>query len=57
MKLILIMYARGPGWMWDDKPLRISALSIRNVEPDAKTGSRAIACGHLLKTILMQKRH
>ena len=45
----------GPGWMWDDKPLRISALSIRNVEPDAKTGSRAIACGHLLKTILMQK--
>ena len=45
----------GPGWMWDDKPLRISALSIRNVEPDAKTGSRAIACGHLLKTILIQK--
>ena len=45
----------GPGWMWDDKPLRISALSIRNVEPDAKTGSRTIACGHLLKTILMQK--
>ena len=45
----------GPGWMWDDKPLRISALSIRNVEPDVKTGSRAIACGHLLKTILMQK--
>ncbi len=45
----------GPGWMWDDKPLRISALSIRSVEPDVKTGSRAIACGHLLKTILMQK--
>ncbi len=45
----------GPGWMWDDKPLRISALSIRNIEPDAKTGSRAIACGHLLKTNLMQK--
>ena len=45
----------GPGWMWDDKPLRISALSIRSVEPDAKTCSRAIACGHLLKTILMQK--
>lgn len=45
----------GPGWMWDDKPLRISALSIRNIEPDAKTGSRAIACGNLLKTTLKQK--
>ncbi|MDE0084621.1 MAG: D-alanyl-D-alanine carboxypeptidase/D-alanyl-D-alanine-endopeptidase [Candidatus Poribacteria bacterium] len=45
----------GPGWMWDDKPLRISALSIRNIEPDAKTGSRAIACGYLLKTTLTQK--
>ena len=45
----------GPGWMWDDKPLRISALSIRNIEPDAKTGSRAIACGRFLKTILTQK--
>ncbi len=45
----------GPGWMWDDKPLRISALSIRSIEPDAKTGSRAIACGHLLKTTLTQK--
>ncbi len=45
----------GPGWMWDDKPLRISALSIRNIEPDVKTGSRAIACGRLLKTTLMQK--
>lgn len=45
----------GPGWMWDDKPLRISALSIRNIEPDVKTSSRAIACGHLLKTTLTQK--
>ena len=45
----------GPGWMWDDKPLRISALSIRSIEPDAKTDSRAIACGNLLKTTLMQK--
>ena len=45
----------GPGWMWDDKPLRISALSIRSTEPDAKTGSRAIACGHILKSTLMQK--
>ena len=23
----------GPGWMWDDRPLWISALSIREVEP------------------------
>ena len=45
----------GPGWMWDDKSLRISALSIRSIEPDTKTNSRAIACGHLLKTTLMQK--
>ena len=45
----------GPGWMWDDKPLRISALSIRSIEPDVKTGSRAIACGRLLKTTLTQK--
>lgn len=45
----------GPGWMWDDRPLWISALSIREVEPDANTVSRALACGHLLKTILMEK--
>ena len=45
----------GPGWMWDDKPLWISALSIRSIEPDAKSGSRAIACGDLLKTTLLQK--
>ncbi|MDE0483049.1 MAG: D-alanyl-D-alanine carboxypeptidase/D-alanyl-D-alanine-endopeptidase [Candidatus Poribacteria bacterium] len=45
----------GPGWMWDDKPLRISALSIRSIEPDVKTGSRTIACGNLLKTTLKQK--
>ncbi len=45
----------GPGWMWDDKPFRMSALSIRSVEPDVKTDSRAITCGHLLKTTLMQK--
>lgn len=45
----------GPGWMWDDKPLRISALSIRNIEPDPITGSRALACGHLLKTALIEK--
>lgn len=45
----------GPGWMWDDRPLWISALSIREVEPDANTMSRAFACGHLLKTTLMEK--
>ena len=45
----------GPGWMWDDRPLWISALSIREVEPDANTVSRAVACGNLLKTTLMEK--
>ena len=45
----------GPGWMWDDRPLWISALSIREVEPDANRMSRAFACGHLLKTTLLEK--
>lgn len=45
----------GPGWMWDDKPLRLSALSIRELEFDAVTESRSLACGHLLKTTLRQK--
>lgn len=45
----------GPGWMWDDKPLRLSALSIREIEPQAITENRALACGHLLKTTLLQK--
>ena len=45
----------GPGWMRDDRPLWISALSIREVEPDANKMSRALACGHLLKTALMEK--
>ena len=45
----------GPGWMWDDRPLWISALSIREVEPDANIMSRAFACGHLLKDTLMEK--
>ena len=44
----------GPGWMWDDRPLWISALSIREVEPDANIMSRALACGHLLKAALME---
>ncbi len=45
----------GPGWMWDDRPLWINALSIREVEPDANKMSRALACGHLLKTALTEK--
>ncbi len=44
----------GPGWMWDDRPFHVSALSIRDIEPDVITGSRAIACGNLLKTTLGQ---
>ena len=45
----------GPGWMWDDRPLIISALSIREIEPDTNTWNRAFACGHLLKTALMER--
>ena len=45
----------GPGWMWDDRPLWISALSIREVKPDANKMSRSLACGHLLKMTLMEK--
>lgn len=45
----------GPGWMWDDRPLIISALSIREIEPDTNTWSRAFACGHLLKTALIER--
>ncbi len=45
----------GPGWMRDDRPLWISALSIREVEPNASTMSRALACGLLLKTALIEK--
>ncbi len=45
----------GPGWMWDDRPLIISALSIREIKPDTNTWNRAYACGHLLKTMLMEK--
>ena len=45
----------GPGWMWDDRPLRISALSIRQIEPEPGTRSRAIACGYLLKNELIEK--
>ena len=45
----------GPGWMRDDRPLWISPLSIREVKPNANTMSRALACGHLLKTALTEK--
>ena len=44
----------GPGWMWDDKPFQLSALSIRSIEPEKNMGSRAIACGHILKTKLIE---
>ena len=44
----------GPGWMWDDKPFQISALSIRSIEPDNNMDSRAVACGHILKTKLIE---
>ena len=45
----------GPGWMWDDRPLQISTLSIREIKPDTNTWSRAFACGHLLKVALIKK--
>ncbi len=45
----------GPGWMWDDKPFQMSALSIRSIEPEKSMENRAIACGHLLKDKLIQK--
>lgn len=45
----------GPGWMWDDKPFQLSALSIRSIEPENYMGSRAIATGNILKTKLIEK--
>lgn len=45
----------GPGWMWDDKPFQMSALSIRNLEPDKHAENRAMACGHFLKDKLTQE--
>lgn len=45
----------GPGWMWDDKPFHLSALSIRSIEPDVLSDNRAITCGHLLKAILLEQ--
>lgn len=45
----------GPGWMWDDKPFQMSALSIRNLLPDKHAENRAIACGHFLKSKLTQE--
>ncbi|RKU26390.1 hypothetical protein C6495_17315, partial [Candidatus Poribacteria bacterium] len=41
----------GPGWMWDDKPLRLSALSLRG----STVEDRALACGTVLKTRLQQE--
>ena len=40
----------GPGWMWDDKPLRLSALSLRGGTVEDK----ALACGTVLKEMLQQ---
>ncbi|MYB66054.1 hypothetical protein F4X73_15295, partial [Candidatus Poribacteria bacterium] len=45
----------GPGWMWDDRPFQMSALSIRNLLPDKIAENRAIACGHFLKNKLVQE--
>lgn len=45
----------GPGWMWDDRPFQMSALSIRNLLPDKHAENRAIACGHFLKSKLTQE--
>ena len=42
---------KGPGWMWDDKPLRLSALSLRGGTVEDK----ALACGTVLKEILQQE--
>ncbi len=40
----------GPGWMWDDKPLRLSALALRG----GTVEDRALACGIVLKAMLQQ---
>ena len=40
----------GPGWMWDDKPLRLSALSLRG----GTVEDRTLACGTVLKEMLQQ---
>ena len=41
----------GPGWMWDDKPLGLSALSIRG----GAVEDRALACGTVLKEMLQRE--
>lgn len=41
----------GPGWMWDDKPLGLSALAIR----DSAVEDRALACGTVLKEMLQRE--
>lgn len=40
----------GPGWMWDDKPLGLSALAIRG----GAVEDRALACGTVLKEMLQR---
>ena len=41
----------GPGWMWDDKPLGLSALAIRG----GAVEDRALACGTVLKGMLQRE--
>lgn len=41
----------GPGWMWDDKPLGLSALAIRG----GTVEDRAFACGTVLKGMLQRE--
>ena len=41
----------GPGWMWDDKPLGLSALAIRG----GAVEDRALACGTVLKEMLQRE--
>lgn len=41
----------GPGWMWDDKPLGLSALAIRG----GVVEDRALACGTVLKEMLQRE--
>jgi len=51
----LDLVREGPGWMWDDKLLWLSALVIREIEPNTGAASSAVACGNLLKSVLTQK--
>ncbi len=44
----------GPGWMWDDKPLRLSALALQGSSPENPDIGRAVACGLVLERLLTQ---